>query len=88
MKFSKLAGLSLKSLKHTGAAATAMGTAVAVFCICFAGSALVSVRKEKAMPYELVVERRTDGTMLTDDDIFKISRIPGVHLAETWKLVL
>ncbi len=53
MKIFDLIKISAKNLKGRWAVLPAAGIAICVFCLCFSGAILMSVQKEKSLPYEL-----------------------------------
>lgn len=80
MRISDRLRLAGKTLERRWAVLPAAGFAVAVFCLCFAGAILESVRQEKVAPYELTVIAQGSAP-LTDGDAAALSQIEDVTAA-------
>ena len=80
MRALDLLRLAAKSLGGKGIALPILGFAVGAFCLCAAGTALAAVEKEKAEPFEFAVSARGKAA-ITDADLVKITRLPGVRAA-------
>ncbi len=77
MRMHDLFQLAIKNIKGRWALLPAAGVAAGVFCLCFAGAILTTVRQEKARPYELIVSSGSNAG-ITDRSMMTISEIPDV----------
>lgn len=77
MRKSDLVRLAWKTLKGRWAVLPVISLAIASFCLCFAGTILVSVQHKKMQPYEIVVTGQTD-KILKDSDVAVLSEIEDV----------
>jgi hypothetical protein len=80
MRTTELLRLARKTLKGRWAVLPAAGIAIAAFCLCFAGTAILGVHTEKSEPYEIEVSAG-EGKSLTDANADAIAQIEDVTAA-------
>ncbi len=80
MRFRDLLYLSLKCSKSKWAAFMAAFMAAGVFCLCFAGVALITIQQEKSQPFELIVSAE-NAAGITDTILAGIVGTHGVEAA-------
>ena len=80
MKTGDLFRIAARNLRGKWAVLPALGIAVSVFCLCFAGATWASMQQEKSQPYELSVS--ADGSKsLSDSAVSEISKLEDVTAA-------
>jgi ABC-type lipoprotein release transport system permease subunit len=79
MRIFDLARIALKDIKGRWAVLPAAAAAIGVFCLCIAGTVLMSVQQEKSLPYEISISLQ--GSHITENDIAEISKIENVKAA-------
>ncbi len=80
MRTTELLRLARKTLKGRWAVLPAAGIAIAAFCLCFAGTAILGVHAEKSEPYEIEVSSG-EGKGLTDANADAVAKIEDVTAA-------
>ncbi len=76
MRLPDLLWVAVKTLKGRLSALPAAAIAISTFCLCFAGTVLVTVQQERSSPYELNIA--ADTQMLSDNALVQLSEIPDV----------
>lgn len=77
MRVSDLLKISIHNIKGKWAAMIALGMAISMFCLCFAGAVFMTVQREKSMPFELIVSTENSAG-ITDTMLAEISKITDV----------
>jgi hypothetical protein len=80
MKTVDLLRIAAKNLKGRWMILPALGMAISIFCLCFAGAVLVTVQQEKSKPYELAVSD-SGNAGITDSTVAQIDKLPNVTAA-------
>lgn len=78
MRVSDLIHISIKNIKGKWAVLVALGMAISAFCLCYAGTAFMTVQQEKSMPFELIASTENT-TGITDTMLAEISKIVDVE---------
>jgi ABC-type lipoprotein release transport system permease subunit len=80
MKTIDLIWIAAKNFKGRWMALPGLGLAISVFCLCFAGTVLVTVQQEKSQPYALAISAAGNQS-ISDSMMAQIAKLPNVTAA-------